>query len=77
MDLALWRVIRLSLIHIFKCKFQGFQDAVEREILKKMPGANVIAAEYEPVIGAVLLGLKRMNRVLAGGIYRNIEERCV
>ena len=59
---------------IFKCKFQGFQDAVEREILKKMPGANVIAAEYEPVIGAVLMGLKRMNRVLAGGIYRNIEE---
>ena len=39
-----------------------------------MPGANVIAAEYEPVIGAVLMGLKRMNRVLAGGIYRNIEE---
>lgn len=59
---------------IFKCKFRGFQEAVEEEILKGIPGANVIAAEYEPVIGAVLMGLKRTNKIMTGKIYGNIEE---
>ena len=59
---------------IFKCKFRGFQEAVEEEILKRIPGANVIAAEYEPVVGAVLMGLKRTNKIMTGKIYRNIEE---
>ena len=59
---------------IFKCKFQGFQEAVKEEILKRIPGANVIAAEYEPVIGAVLMGINGMNGVLTENIYRNIEK---
>ena len=34
----------------------------------------MIAAEYEPVIGAVLMGINGMNGVLTENIYRNIEK---
>lgn len=59
---------------IFKCKFQEFQNAVEEEIRQKIPGANIIAAEYEPVIGAVFMGLQRVNKSLTKDIYKNVEE---
>lgn len=42
---------------IFKCKSPALKQAVEKEIRQYAPKAIIIDAEYEPVVGAYLLGL--------------------
>jgi N-acetylglucosamine kinase-like BadF-type ATPase len=42
---------------IFKCKSPVLKKSVEDEIQKCAPKATIIDAEYEPVVGAYLLGL--------------------
>lgn len=59
---------------IFKCKFQEFRDTVKEEILGKIPNANIIEAGYEPVMGAVVMGLQRIHGEAAEEIFENIEE---
>ncbi len=59
---------------IFKCKFQEFQRTVKEEILHKIPNANVIEAVYEPVMGAVVMGLQLLHGEVAEEVYENMEE---
>ncbi len=59
---------------IFKCKLQQFQKIVKDEILEKIPNANIIAAQYEPVMGAVFMALEKMNGELTERIYVNAEK---
>lgn len=47
---------------IFKCKCNSLKLAVEDEILNHSPKAKVIDAEYEPVVGAYLLGLDYVGK---------------
>ncbi len=59
---------------IFKCKFQEFQAKVKEEILRVIPGANVIEAVFEPVMGAVVMGLQIVYGEIPEEIYKNMEE---
>lgn len=58
---------------IFKCKLEQFQDTVKTEIVKKIPNANIIAAEYEPVMGAVFIALEELLGKMTEEIYSNAE----
>lgn len=46
---------------IFKCRCAVLKQAVEDEIHKHAPKTNIIDAEYEPVVGAYLLGLDHVG----------------
>lgn len=59
---------------IFKCKSKEFQNVVKEEILNSIPNANIIAAEYEPVVGAVLMGLKKLTGQVLDSYYENLKE---
>ncbi len=48
---------------IFKCKSPALKQAVEREIMQYAPRAKIIDAEFEPVVGAYLLGLDHQSGV--------------
>lgn len=58
---------------IFKCKFRKFQMAVKEEILSKIPDANIIEAQFEPVVGAVVMGLRRIHGEVTEEMYENIK----
>lgn len=58
---------------IFKCKYRDFQDTVKEEILKSVPKANIIEAEYEPVMGAVLMGIKSVTGQINNSVYEHLE----
>ncbi len=59
---------------IFKCQLEEFRTTIREEILKKMPNANIIESKYEPIIGAVLMGLQRLHGDLTDEIYENIRK---
>lgn len=59
---------------IFKCKFPEFQLKVKEEILREIPGANVIEAVYEPVMGAVVMGLQSIYGEIPEEVYQRMEE---
>ena len=59
---------------IFKCKFQEFQREVKEEILREIPGANVMEAVYEPVMGAVVMGLQSIYGEIPEEICQKMEE---
>lgn len=59
---------------IFKCRLAEFQNTVKEEIMRNIPNAHIIAAEYEPIIGAVIMGLQMVHGHLADHIYENIKE---
>lgn len=59
---------------IFKCQFLEFRRAVKDEILRRLPGAHVIEAAYEPVVGAAVIGLQIVHGEVAKEIYGNLEE---
>lgn len=59
---------------IFKCRFLDFQRTVKEEILRRLPAAHVIEAAYEPVMGAVVMGLQMIHGEVAEEIYGNLEE---
>lgn len=46
---------------IFKCKCAILKQAVEDEILSTAHKAKIIDAEYEPIVGAYLLGLDHLR----------------
>lgn len=58
---------------IFKCKFREFIMAVKEEILRGIPAASIIEAQFEPVVGAVVMGLKRIHGEVTEEIYENIK----
>ena len=58
---------------IFKCKFRKFQMVVKEEILRKIPAANIIEAQFEPVVGAAVMGLQRIHGEVTDEMYENIE----
>ena len=58
---------------IFKCKYRGFIERVQKEIRSKIPGAAIIEARYEPVVGAMLMGIERINGEGLAKAYENLE----
>lgn len=59
---------------IFKCKIKSFQNTVKEEIQRNMPKATIIEAEYEPVAGAALMGLRKMTGQVNEFYYACLEE---
>lgn len=59
---------------IFKCRFTEFQKTVKDEIFRRLPDAHVIEAAYEPVVGAVVMGLQMRHGKVSKEIYDNLEE---
>ncbi len=59
---------------IFKCRAAGLQETVRKCLLEKAPGANIIDAEYEPIIGAYLLGLDDLPEISFSDVYQNIKK---
>lgn len=58
---------------IFKCRFQEFHRAVKEDILSSIPNANIIEAQFEPVIGAVIMGLQKIHGELSEDVYENLK----
>lgn len=59
---------------IFKCRYEGFQDTIRTEILKGIPNARIIAAEYEPIIGAAVIGLKMIYGEIPDEVSENMKK---
>lgn len=59
---------------IFKCRAAGLQETVRKCLLEKAPRVNVIDAEYEPIIGAYLLGLDDLPEIYFPDVYQNIKK---
>ena len=47
---------------------------MKEEILREIPGANVMEAVYEPVMGAVVMGLQSVYGEIPEAIYQKMEE---
>lgn len=47
---------------IFKCKSPALKQAVDEELKNNAPRAKIIDAEYEPIVGAYLLGLDYIGK---------------
>lgn len=58
---------------IFKCRYEKFQQSVKNKILSEAPKANIIEAGYEPIMGAVIMGLREIHGELSEECYRNLE----
>lgn len=58
---------------IFKCKYEKFQQSVKDKILSEVPKANIIEARYEPVMGAVIMGIREIQGELSEEYYSNLE----
>lgn len=58
---------------IFKCRCESFHRTVKQEILKNVPQANIIEAKYEPIVGAALMAIKRLEGKVKDGVYNNLE----
>lgn len=60
---------------IFKCRLPQFIRRVKEEILAYAPNAAVKSAVYEPIVGAVLLGLDELyqTEMLPKTVYKNLE----
>lgn len=56
---------------IFKCKCQILKQTVESQIKLYAPKARIIDAEYEPVIGAYLLGLD----FIGGNVFNDQDKQ--
>ena len=62
----------------FKSKSQTMVDAVKSEVLKESSLANVVNAQYEPVVGAYLMGLEqRYGWPLSDALLANVERTAV
>lgn len=59
---------------IFKCRFRQFQETVKEEILRLAPKADIVEAEYEPVMGAIVLGLRQLHGELPEEVSRAMKE---
>ena len=62
---------------IFKCKFRKFRMVVKEEILSKIPDANIIEAQFEPVVGAAVMGLWRIPGEVTEDIYENMKVSSI
>jgi N-acetylglucosamine kinase-like BadF-type ATPase len=61
---------------IFKARGTGLLDEMEAGIRKVAPLARLVNARYEPVAGALLLGLEALGGKLDGEVEANIEAGC-
>lgn len=59
---------------IFKCKLEAFKNTVIDGIRKEACNANIINAEYEPVIGAYFMGLDEVHTVIPDNIYEHLKQ---
>ena len=59
---------------IFKCRFRQFQETVKEEILRLAPKADIVEAEYEPVMGAIVLGLRQLHGELPEEVSQAMKE---
>ena len=60
---------------IFKCRAPGLMDTVRSCLLKEAPNAQIIDAEYEPVIGAYLMGLDALPGTDYEAVGNQIREQ--
>jgi N-acetylglucosamine kinase-like BadF-type ATPase len=59
---------------VFKAKSPILYDTVYEYIHERVPGANIINTNYEPVVGAIILALDKLNLYNSdGNIKRNIQ----
>lgn len=59
---------------VFKCRAPQLIESVTGEILDCAPNAVIISAEYEPIVGAALLGLDKIHgNALPTQVYQNLE----
>jgi N-acetylglucosamine kinase-like BadF-type ATPase len=59
---------------IFKCKLPILREAVSLEVHKYAINAKIVDAVYEPIVGAALLGLDSLNKVIPEEVYDNLEK---
>lgn len=59
---------------VFKCEAPVLLDTIRGEILKKASRAVIVESEYEPIIGALLLGLDHIGGVHAADIDAHIKR---
>jgi hypothetical protein len=62
---------------IFKGPGSLLTDVVTSEIHMVCPKAQIISARYEPVTGAMILGLEKMHDFLTEDMYKNIDSSCI
>lgn len=55
---------------IFKCRVEAFHQAVREALLARAPKAVITPAVYEPIVGAVLMGLEAIH----GSLPRNVSD---
>lgn len=59
---------------IFKCQVKEFYEAVKEGILSYAPNAVIISAVYEPIVGAVLMGLEQLHGCLPQSVDDNLRQ---
>ena len=59
---------------VFKCRVPEFKAAVSREIKAYAPNALIKESVYEPVVGAGLLGLDHLFKIIEPEVYENLEK---
>jgi hypothetical protein len=62
---------------IFKGKGPLLIDTFSAEVHRWAPKATIINAVYEPVVGAVLLGIEQMSGKITPGILENIQKSSI
>jgi len=62
---------------IFKCRAQELKNAVEDIILQAAPKAQIKQSRYEPIIGAALMALDKLNETDHSVIAENMERSAV
>ena len=60
---------------IFKCRAPGLTETVRTCLLAEAPNAQIINAEYEPVIGAYLMGLDALDDIDYEAVGDRIREQ--
>lgn len=59
---------------IFKCKIPVLHDSVAFQIHKFATNAKIVDALYEPIVGALLLGIDKLYGEISNNVYENIEN---
>ncbi len=62
--------------NIFKGRGTLLEQTLRTEIAHVAPLATLVSARYEPVVGAVLLGLEAIGRNVTPAIQQAIESSC-
>lgn len=59
---------------IFKCRVEAFHQAVRDTLLSRAPKAVITPAVYEPIVGAVFMGLEAIHGYLPQSVDDNLRR---